>query len=110
MPQRTYLSAVKSLQLTSDFARVVCDHLRETGHTYTFSIVSDSILCQETQGCYAADLFEVESIHAFGPVGPSRELLYAIRFEDGEKGLIMATSRDLEGIDEPTLYSKLLIL
>ncbi|MDX2062511.1 MAG: hypothetical protein SFY70_05575 [Bacteroidia bacterium] len=84
--------------------------LRAEGHVYTFTIQSDCILCNETQGCYAAESFKVEEIHAFGSKHETRRLLYAIVFEDGDRGMILGLARELEIIEDPELYSKLMVI
>ena len=86
------------------------ESLQEEGYVFSFSFRSDCILCNETQGCYTSGSFTVEEIHAFGNKHETRWLLYAIEFNDGDKGLILGLARELEIIEDPELYSKLMVI
>ena len=101
MPRATALTAQELLLLAN---------LRQEGYTYTFHLTKDCIVCNETQECYGAETFHVNELHAYGRDKEERRLAYALEFNDGEKGVLMALSKDVNDIEDPTLYGKLLIV
>jgi hypothetical protein len=97
-------------ELSSPGKQKMIEHLRASGHQFTFSIQSDYILCHDTQGCYSSDAFAVIELHVFGKDKNTRELIYGIQFNNGDKGIILGVSDELNAIEDPDLFSKLMVL
>ena len=84
--------------------------MRERGFSHSFQISTDCLLCRDTGNCYPAASFEVVEIHALGAVREKRYIIYGVCFPDGDKGIVWGISRDLNLVQDPKLYAKLLII
>lgn len=74
---------------TYDTLSLAVKALQEEGYTEDFQFKQDCIACEA--GTYAPNAFTVEEVHRFeGMTNPSdSSILFAIRADDGRKGLLI---------------------